>query len=606
MKSRFFFVYGIEERDLYGMKSRISLILGIAFMPIVSWAASTETAPLDVAKRIGDRLVETTPFRNRMVIDKTDHKFDKLRLLDISRTFGQGNNETVFAFTTISVEKDTLLPVQFDFSGNCELSVNGKIVFQDNNDRPLSLQYDERNIDLRERLHLPLNAGSNSLVVKLMGGNQGWKFALQPEPDKMRVGASSAVTIGLLEVDGIDRSVSDISEWLLCGPFGVDSIPVDVGLGLWDKVYEGRHGKKVSWTIPHIDISADVIDPAPWGTPYNWNYHNGGTAWAMQCLAEISGEEKYAEYCDNFCNFHLANRPLIEYEVEDLGQFECTNHHIYRTPLLDFTLAPSLPYIYKLAQGTAENGEWNEWVNEMLEYSQSQIRLPGRKAYTRTSPETYTTWVDDMFMGIPFLVQAYQYTGDKKYLDDAISQIEDFNEVVWDKEADLYMHAQYSTRDVKLPHWSRANGWGLWAVTEVLSSLPDKDKRKKKLLAHYKKHIDSLLKYQTENGLWYNVPEYPESREEVSGTAIFTLAMARGIRNGWLPEKKYREAVEKAWEGLQTKIDPDGSVRDICYGTMCSEDVNYYIGRPFYTNDTHGLFAVLFACLELHQLLNGE
>lgn len=589
------------------MKSRNALIVGIACMPLISWAASKEAAPLDMAKLIGDRLVETTPFRNRMVITKTDHKFDKLRLLDLSKTFGNRNDETAFAFTTLCVENDTVLPLQFDFSGNCELSVNGNIVLQDINDRPLNFEYDERNIDLPVKLFLPLKSGANSLFVKLTGGAHGWEFALQPEPDKMRVGGPSApIAIGIQEVEGIDRSVADLSEWLVCGPFAGSSAPVNIFPGTWDHVYEGGNGNKVTWTIPHIDISADVIDPAPWGTPYNWNYHNGGTAWAMQRLADMSGENKYAEYCDNFCNFHLANRPLIEYQVEELGQFECTNHHIYRTPLLDFTLAPSLPYIYKLAQGDSDNREWREWVDEMIKYSRSQIRLPGMAAYTRTSPETYTTWVDDMFMGIPFLVQAYRYTGDREYLDDAINQIEDFNKIVWDKDADLYMHAQYSTRNVKLPHWSRANGWGLWAVTEVLSVLPDTDKRKKKLLEHYRKHIDSLLKFQTESGLWYNVPEYPESREEVSGTAIFTLAIARGIRNGWLPRKKYIPAVEKAWEGLKSKIDPDGSVRDICYGTMCSEDVNYYIGRPFYTNDTHGLFAVLFACLELHQLLNEE
>ena len=585
------------------MKSRYALILGIACHSLLLQGASTGAAPLDMAMLIGDRLVETTPFRNRMVIKKADDRFDRLRLLDLSKTFGNGNNETAFAFTTLCVENDTVLPVQFDFSGACELNVNGTPVFREINEQPLSLEYDERNIDLREKVYLPLKAGSNSLIVKLTGCNRGWKFALQPEPDKMRVGGSSPlITIGLRNVDGIDPSVSDISEWLVCGPFGPGFVPANMQPGEWDRIYKGTDGNKVAWTIPHIDISADVIDPAPWGTPYNWNYHNGGTAWAMQRLAEVSGEDKYAEYCDNFCNFHLDNRPLIEYQVEELGQFECTNHHIYRTPLLDFTLAPSLPYIYKLAQGESDNPEWKQWVDEMMEYSHSQIRLPGKRAYTRTSPETYTTWVDDMFMGIPFLVQTYRYTGDKRYLDDAISQIEDFNEVVWDKDADLYMHAQYSTRDVKLPHWSRANGWGLWAVTEVLSNLPDNDKRKKKLLAHYRKHIDSLLMYQTDSGLWYNVAEYPESREEVSGTAIFTLAIARGIRNGWLPEKKYRPAVEKAWRGLQTKIDPDGSVRDICYGTMCSEDVNYYINRPFYTNDTHGLFAVLFACLELHQL----
>jgi hypothetical protein len=35
---------------------------------------------------------------------------------------------------------------------------------------------------------------------------------------------------------------------------------------------------------------------------------------------------------------------------------------------------------------------------------------------------------------------------------------------------------------------------------------------------------------------------------------------------------------------------------------MCSDDVNYYLNRPFYDNDTHGLFAVVFAGIEVSNM----
>lgn len=44
----------------------------------------------------------------------------------------------------------------------------------------------------------------------------------------------------------------------------------------------------VTWTIPKIEVLGDMIDPAPWGTTYQWNYHNGGVAWAMQQLSELT------------------------------------------------------------------------------------------------------------------------------------------------------------------------------------------------------------------------------------------------------------------------------------------------------------------------------
>jgi hypothetical protein len=37
---------------------------------------------------------------------------------------------------------------------------------------------------------------------------------------------------------------------------------------------------------------------------------------------------------------------------------------------------------------------------------------------------------------------------------------------------------------------------------------------------------------------------------------------------------------------------------------MCSEDPTYYLERPFFDDDTHGLFAVLFAALEVDKMTN--
>ena len=77
------------------------------------------------------------------------------------------------------------------------------------------------------------------------------------------------------------------------------------------------------------------------------------------------------------------------------------------------------------------------------------------------------------------------------------------------------------------------------------------------------------------------------------------MTMARGVMQGWLDESNFRPAVIKGWSALESRIDSDGTVRDICMGTMCTEDVNYYINRPFFDNDTHGLFARLAGAMAI-------
>ena len=213
--------------------------------------------------------------------------------------------------------------------------------------------------------------------------------------------------------------------------------------------------------------------------------------------------------------------PFVDYQVNKLNAyFNSANSLVIGSTLLDFTLAPSLPIIYRLRkEKDFRNREvYEKFIANMIEYARNgQIRTEGMSNYTRTTPEEYTVWVDDMFMGIPFLIQAGLYASDPKerdsFFDDAARQVVDFNKHVWDKDAKLYMHANYTSRpQVKLPHWSRANGWAIWAMSDVLMNLPKTHRLYSAILKQYKCHVGSLAKYQNEQGFWHNVIPPPKFR----------------------------------------------------------------------------------------------
>ena len=139
-------------------------------------------------------------------------------------------------------------------------------------------------------------------------------------------------------------------------------------------------------------------------------------------------------------------------------------------------------------------------------------------------------------------------------------------------------------------------------MSEVLLHLPADHPQRAAILEQFRLHAASLARLQDASGFWFNVLERPDSRPEVSGTAIFVLAMARGVATGCLDVAIFLPVVTRAWTAITSAIEPDGTVHGICMGTMCTEDEEYYVNRPFYDNDTHGLFAVLFAAIEVQKL----
>jgi rhamnogalacturonyl hydrolase YesR len=602
------------------MKNRLLSLILILYSTL-NLPAQTNVSemkdPLAVVKLIGDKLIRDTPFKYRLTLPEKNNQLNGLHFVDFGRTFGTNQSAVAYAYTQLTASSGTELILQTAHNDGCKIWVNNELVYEKRGKHKLELQFEERSVEMEDQFTVRLKKGENSLLIKSETYGNEWVVYLQPPSLKGAVVSQSVQypEIGLKSVPNVDQQISQLTNWLTIGPFansdgnGMDTTYEPENEIVFGKMYEGSNSP-ITWTIPKIEVLGDLIDPLPWGTNYTWNYHNGGVAWAMQQLAEVSGEAEFNQYATDFCNFHINGAPFVNYQVKTLRAVNSANNGFLFSPLLDFTLAPALPFIYKLRkEGSFDHREaYKKYIDRMLKYAKNeQVRLPASNIYTRLTPEKYTTWVDDMFMGIPFLIQASQYAETpeerKHFLDDAANQAVRFNEQVWNKEANLYMHAKYSAKDVKLPHWSRANGWGIWATTEVLKVLPKNHPNYKIILAHYRKHVDALVALQNKNGFWLQVLDRPDSREEVSGTAIFTMAIARGITNGWLNEKKYKPYALKGWEALKTQIEPDGTVHNICYGTMCSEDVNYYLERPFYDNDTHGLFAVLFAGIEVNNML---
>lgn len=214
------------------------------------------------------------------------------------------------------------------------------------------------------------------------------------------------------------------------------------------------------------------------------------------------------------------------------------------------------------------------------------------KQWEKTTPDAITAearyWIDDMYMITAIQTQAYRATKDKKYLDRAATTAAAYLEKLQQPNG-LFFHAPDSEF-----YWSRGVGWFAAGMAELLSDLPKNHPKRAQIMNSFQKMMATLLKTQTENGLWRQLIDKPESWEETSGTGMFTFAMVTGVKKGWLDEKTYGPAARRAWLGLVKHVDNKGNISNVCVGTNKGFSVQYYLDRERRTGDLHGQAALLW------------
>ena len=131
--------------------------------------------------------------------------------------------------------------------------------------------------------------------------------------------------------------------------------------------------------------------------------------------------------------------------------------------------------------------------------------------------------------------------------------------------------------------------------------MPADHPQRSTLLALLQRHILGVARYQGGDGLWHQLLDKEDSYLETSATAMFTYAVARAVNKGYIAQR-YASIAQRGWEGVQSKIRPDGQVEGVCAGTGVGDDLVHYYHRPTPLNDIHGIGAVLLAGCEVLQI----
>ena len=327
-----------------------------------------------------------------------------------------------------------------------------------------------------------------------------------------------------------------------------------------------------------------------------WMYVNGVLTVGMLRVSNILKDQKYTDYSRKNFSFIFDNLDYFKRQF-DAGKQNIEYRPVFRIGSLDDcgSMSAGLLDVYAFDK----RADYLDYLNRVSDYILTkQVRFPDG-TLARNNPRKMTLWADDLYMSVPYLARMGKLTGDNKYFDFAIQQVESFNHYIYDTAAGLYYHAFYNDENMNgVAHWGRCNGWIALAQVELLNNLPANHPKRPALIKLLLRQIAGFSRYQDPGGMWHQLLDKPDAYLESSVTAMFVYAVAKSVNEGWIPARFFSIA-QNGWDALAQKVTPDGQVTDICIGTSIEEDIRYYYTRPKETNDTHGLGVFLMAGAEI-------
>ena len=197
-------------------------------------------------------------------------------------------------------------------------------------------------------------------------------------------------------------------------------------------------------------------------------------------------------------------------------------------------------------------------------------------------------WIDDMYMINLLQTQAYRVTKNRKYVDRAAKEM-----VLYLDRLQLGNGLFNHAADVAY-RWGRGNGWMAAGMPMILQYLEPGDEHYDRILAGYRKMMETLLRNQRPSGLWGQLVDVPESWDETSGSLMFAYGFVMGCKHGWLDAAAYAPAARKAYLAVATRLDAYGNVPDVCCGTGAENSRQYYFDRKKINGDPHGQAPLLW------------
>ncbi|MBD0371344.1 MAG: glycoside hydrolase family 88 protein [Pyrinomonadaceae bacterium] len=339
--------------------------------------------------------------------------------------------------------------------------------------------------------------------------------------------------------------------------------------------------------------------------PLKWSYEQGVLLKGMQGVWLATGDGKYFSYIQRGMDRFVAEDGSIRtYKLEDynldnvmpgrilLLLYKVTGNEKYRKA------AATLREQLRAHPRTSEGGFWHKKIYP------SQM------------------WLDGLYMAEPFYAEYAATFNEPADFDDIAKQFVLMEMHARDAKTGLLYHGWDESRKQRWADpqtgrspnfWGRAMGWYAIALVDTLDYFPKDHPQREALLANLNRLAAAVEKYQEpKSGLWYQVLDKGGAEGnylEASVSSMFVYALAKGVRQGYLPAS-YLNVAQKGYEGIKSRFIEDAGAGGVnLKGTVAVAGLGgnpyrdgsyqYYVNERVVTNDPKGVGAFLMAANEM-------
>ncbi|MBM7565283.1 glycoside hydrolase family 88/105 protein [Paenibacillus sacheonensis] len=198
---------------------------------------------------------------------------------------------------------------------------------------------------------------------------------------------------------------------------------------------------------------------------------------------------------------------------------------------------------------------------------------------TVTADNEGQLWDDTLYMTVLFLGRMGVLLGRDDYVQESVRQFLVHLKYLTDVRTGLFFHGWTFLGNHHFGEalWGRGNAWYAAGLVDYLDIVPVQPGVAQFLLTSLERQTQALVPLQTEEGMWRTLLDQPDSYPESSATAGFAYGIMKAVRKGYLSER-YLETGRKAMRAVMARVDEDGLVQGVSYGTCVGDELDYYRG----------------------------